>query len=295
MRKGWLGPIRIAGVEVYLHVLLLVLPGMILASSKGEREAPLRFGLLAVVLASVLLHELGHAFVAKARGLRVYDVRLHLLGGAARIERRLPLSWNPKDEVVVSLAGPVVNLAIAAVLLIAGLTAHRVLPGFELSGWTNSLWASAIATNALMGGLNLLPAFPADGGRVFRALLAYRTSYLTATRVALVGTALGVVGVIAWGLAGETRSGLLLSVATAAYLVLGAQREWAWAKTRRQIEIFRAFARASEGRWPAIGALPKDVEGQPYPSPGLFDDPELTADFAVFQSTAGRGERYLPR
>ena len=125
----------------------------------------------------------------------MYDVRLHLLEGAARIERRLLLSWDPKDEWIVSLAGPAVNLAIAIGLLGAAIVTHRALPGLEISAWANGLWTSAIATNALMGGLNLLPAFPADGGRVLRALLTYRVSYLAATRVALVGTGFGVAAV----------------------------------------------------------------------------------------------------
>ena len=100
---------------------------------------------------------------------------------------------------------------------------------------------------------------------------------------------------LAWGLTRETPTGLVLAVATAVLLVQGARREWAWAKARRSIEVFRAFVRTHAERWTALAALPKDAEGQPYPSPGLLDDPALSADLAVYAASAGSGERFRPR
>jgi Zn-dependent protease len=129
---------------------------------------------------SILLHELGHAFVAIRRGVGISSIQLWIFGGVARMERD---SDSPSTEFWISVAGPLVTLAITLVLGIAGAAAAgwsdfsealRADSDAPISGGLAMVaWLTSI--NALVLGFNLLPAFPMDGGRIARAIAWWRT------------------------------------------------------------------------------------------------------------------------
>src|SRR5205814_7491943 len=127
------------------------------------------------------LHEFGHALMAERFGIRTRDITLYPIGGIARMER---IPRVPRQELLVSLAGPMVNLLIAAGLYAALLFGVVVtgLDQVELVG--GDLVTSLMWWNVALAGFNLLPAFPMDGGRVLRAFLAQRMEYGRATHVA---------------------------------------------------------------------------------------------------------------
>ena len=142
--------------------------------------------LLGTVFLCVVLHEYGHALMARRYGIKTLDITLYPIGGVARLER---LPKDPKQELWIALAGPAVNLAIAGILyLISGF--------FGASVAVEAIWAAAptnilgmlIWFNLVMVGFNMIPAFPMDGGRVLRAGLAQTMSFSRATQIA------GVVG-----------------------------------------------------------------------------------------------------
>jgi Zn-dependent protease len=165
---------KIQGIPITLHwslaliVVLLVfdwgLPGVL--------AGVLLFG-------SVLLHELGHALVARHFGLPIRGITLHLLGGAAVMERH---PRTPREELLIAAAGPAVSLALGlvglSVLFVSGLAADPFAAGFQ------ALVPYFAFLNLAMGVFNLVPALPMDGGRILRALLSPRLGDLRATRVA---------------------------------------------------------------------------------------------------------------
>jgi Zn-dependent protease len=142
--------------------------------------------LVAALLGSIVLHELGHALMARQYGIQTADITLYLFGGVARLER-MPRSSGP--ELLISLAGPAVNFAIAAVL--GGVLALVNFVSLPPSGF---LWA-LFYMNLGLGLFNLLPVFPMDGGRVLRALLSGWMGRMRATEVAAgLGRAVAVIG-----------------------------------------------------------------------------------------------------
>ena len=178
MRFSWkLG--RVAGIDIYLHPTLLILLAVV-GLSRGE-------GLPAVALVSatfgcVLLHELGHALAARQFGIATQDITLYPIGGVARLHQ---LPRAPGAELVIALAGPAVNVAIAVVLGVA-LIASSVVPHHPAS-WVAGgleLLSDLQGINLLLAVFNLLPAFPMDGGRVLRALLSLAMGRGRATEVA---------------------------------------------------------------------------------------------------------------
>ena len=173
---------RIAGIDVRIHATFFLLLGFV-AYFAGHR-AGASWGLNAVliwllVFLCVLLHELGHALAAKAYGIPTVDITLYPIGGVARMER---MPEKPVQELVVAIAGPLVNIVIiivlGAVLFATG--------GLDLTAIVTdpNLLQILFWTNIVMLVFNLIPAFPLDGGRVLRALLATRMEYAQATRVA---------------------------------------------------------------------------------------------------------------
>jgi Zn-dependent protease len=170
----------IFGIEIKLHwsmPLLLTVFLIGLAPSFGETYAEGLFTATLLLLALemiVLLHELGHSLVAKAYGLQVIDITFWPLGGMARMSR---IPEETKIEATIALAGPAVNLALALLTLpIVAIAGDSAFGGLA---WTFLLM------NLVLGGFNLLPAFPMDGGRVLRALLARNGDWLAATEIAV--------------------------------------------------------------------------------------------------------------
>lgn len=218
---------RIAGIDLTLHVsMLLMLPlGAMLFGAAGPAGAMFGALLVALLFGCVLLHELGHALTARAVGIPVREIQLMPLGGVAVLGRPV---LNPGHELLIALMGPMVNVLIVialAFLAIATGVAGRIDPETvvatvgapSLDGAI--LWL--IQANALLALFNLLPAFPLDGGRVTRAVLAFVMPYRRATVLAgalgqLIALLLG-----AWGLA----SGGALLVATAVFLFFAARQE----------------------------------------------------------------------
>ena len=206
---------RLFGVDVKVHftfLLLLLLQGMSGYARAGLPAALQEVGLTVAIFACVVLHEYGHILTARQFGIQTRDVVLLPIGGVARLER---LPERPREEFLIAIAGPAVNLAIAfligAYLALRGgapLELLRVgLPamitgdpaGFQLV--TASLLNFLLAINLFLLLFNLIPAYPMDGGRVLRSLLATRVGMLRATRLAakvgqIIAMAAGVFGLV---------------------------------------------------------------------------------------------------
>jgi len=157
---------RIAGIPIRIRWSFLFLLGFVYLAAGGFA------GVLAILIAfaSVLVHELGHAMVAKRLGVRIATIDLHFFGGAAQM---IDPPRSARDEIAIAAAGPAVSLALAAVGL--GLGGALALPFLTMVG----------SINLVLGFFNLVPALPMDGGRILRAALATRLGYLRATQVAV--------------------------------------------------------------------------------------------------------------
>jgi len=175
---------RIAGIDVYIHATFLMLVGWI-ALMQWNQDRSLAavasgVGYILALFGCIVAHEFGHALTARRYGIRTADITLLPIGGVARLER---MPDRPSQELAVALAGPAVNVVIAAALF-AGLSAAGWHDGGDIGVTTGALVPRIMAANLFIVAFNLLPAFPMDGGRALRALLATRMTYADATALA---------------------------------------------------------------------------------------------------------------
>lgn len=212
---------KIRGIPIRVHITLVIVLPIIGADLGAEfTSAAWLWGLLAAVglFASVALHELGHSFVSIAKGYPVRDILLLPIGGIAQLAR---MPERPRDEFHVAIAGPLVSLLLFVVF-------------FALMFWA-SVWSQkslALLFN-LLGSLNLglfifnlLPSFPMDGGRIFRAWLTPRKGRLAATRIA---ARLGKIMAVIFGVLGFYHGNyLLVAVAIFIYLAANAEYRMVW-------------------------------------------------------------------
>jgi Zn-dependent protease/CBS domain-containing protein len=218
----WSFPIgRVAGSEIRIHVtffLLLLWIGIVHFQNGGTGAATEGIAFVIAVFACVVLHELGHAVAARRYGIQTPRITLLPIGGVAELES---MPEKPSEEIVVALAGPLVNVAIAAVLiLILGANVDQDALG-ALQDPRVGFWARLAAVNIWLVLFNLIPAFPMDGGRVLRALLATRYSRVRATEIA--GT-IGQAAAFAFGFLGLL-SGNVLLIFVAIFVYLAASAE----------------------------------------------------------------------
>ena len=175
---------RIRGIQLSVHVTFFLLLAYVAWQGWAAAAwwgAAWTVSFILLLFACVTLHELGHAFAARRFGVRVPRILLLPIGGMAEMES---IPRSPRQEIIIALAGPAVNYVIVAVLMIVVRFPDNWNP-LHISLTVAELGRHLVLVNLLMGVFNLLPAFPMDGGRVFRALLAIKLPYLRATRIAV--------------------------------------------------------------------------------------------------------------
>jgi Zn-dependent protease/CBS domain-containing protein len=226
---------RLAGIDIFVHVTFLLLLGWIALSgfaATGDTAAALVGVLLTgAVFFIIVLHELGHALAARRYGIPTRDITLLPIGGVARLER---VPDRPGQELVVALAGPAVNVALALILLPLSTVRSLADLGRVLTGG-GTVADYLLAVNVGLVLFNLLPAFPMDGGRVLRALVAMRLGATRATRVAgRVGQGMAVLFFLV-GAGAASQFGLGVSptlMLLAVFVWIGAREEAAAMRTR---------------------------------------------------------------
>jgi stage IV sporulation protein FB len=219
----WSIPIAtIAGTVVRVHVTFLLFLVWIGGSywRLGGREAALE-GVLFIVLlfACVLAHEFGHVLAARRYGIRTPDVTLWPIGGIASLER---IPEKPSEELVVALAGPAVNVVIAAILILFLGTSVDSAAAVELENPRTNMLARIAAANIFLVVFNMIPAFPMDGGRVLRALIAMWRGHAEATRIA---GRIGQFAAFAFALLGLFTNPMLIVIALFVYLAATAETQ----------------------------------------------------------------------
>jgi Zn-dependent protease len=240
MRWSW-KIATVSGIPVRIHATFLLLLvwifGSHLAGGRSVTQALEGVGLILSIFGCVVLHEFGHALTAKRFGVSTRDITLLPIGGVARLER---IPEKPKQEIAIAFAGPAVNLVIASVLL-------AVLSAQPSGDWSNpatlerNFPARLLVINLVLAIFNMVPAFPMDGGRVLRALLATRLPYVRATQIAAnVGQGIALL----FGLLGLFGNPMLLFIAL--FVFIGASQEAAAVQMRSAfdgIPVSRAMVR----------------------------------------------------
>jgi Zn-dependent protease/CBS domain-containing protein len=234
MRWSW-RIARVAGIDVRIHVTFALLLVWIAASeylgSGSIANAAEGVLFVVAVFATIVLHELGHALTARRFGAHTREITLLPIGGIARLEH---MPRRPMHELAMAAAGPAVNVAIglgllAALAILGGHSGAEVL----VSGATGvvAFLARLMWVNFALCVFNLVPAFPMDGGRILRALLATRVRHVRATRIA---ARLGQAIAIAFGLLGLFGNPVLVLIAV--FVWFGAVAEMADAEMRAGLE-----------------------------------------------------------
>jgi Zn-dependent protease len=173
MRMSWkLG--RVAGIDVFLHPTFLLLLAFV-GATQGGLEAVM---IVSAAFGCVLLHELGHALMARQYGIDTEDITLYPIGGVARLQR---MPKSPGAELLIALAGPAVNVALAAGLFVVNVFLWPA--GWDAPPIAEFFW-TLLTINVGLALFNLVPAFPMDGGRILRALLSGWLGRARATQVA---------------------------------------------------------------------------------------------------------------
>ena len=194
MKWSWkLGEFR--GIGVYVHATFLILIAFVVLShwTAGQHlEQVLEgVGFILALFGCVVLHEFGHALTAARFGIKTRDVTLLPIGGVARLER---MPDDPRQELLVAVAGPLVNVVIAAALFALLKFTASFTPLEQLSMTSGPFLERLMVVNIFLVVFNMLPAFPMDGGRVLRALLATTLDYAYATEIAAgIGQAMALV------------------------------------------------------------------------------------------------------
>jgi Zn-dependent protease/predicted transcriptional regulator len=244
--------LRVGGIDVRVHVsfvLILLWAAYAWASETGRGWQGALFGLVATLLlfGAVVLHELAHGWQARRFGIPIRDVTLWPIGGITRMERA---PTSPGQDLRIALVGPLANLAVAGALTLLAwllgtwgpLGAGDVRRALGEVSWPGLL-AYLVVANVWLALFNLLPAFPLDGGRALRALLATRLDPVAATR-----RAVAVGQTLAWlmGLSGLL-SGSLTLVAVAVFVYLASAGESALVELRTALGSLRVDQAMSRG------------------------------------------------
>lgn len=234
------------GIPIRLHFSMVLIPFLAFGWVSGSGPAALitAAALVALLFGSVLLHELGHALVARRFGVRTADIILTPLGGMARV---IDMPRSPRQEIAIAVAGPIVSLAIAGVAFVTSLLLYMapIVPPVAFEGLGVLMWV-----NAMLGMFNLVPALPMDGGRILRGVLALKYDFLKATRIAArIGRVIAVVGGVA-ALYFLERPWLTIAIAVFVYFSAGMEERVAeWREAQR---------RAAQGMGgPSGGAAPR--------------------------------------
>lgn len=175
---------RVWGIPINLHISLFLLMAYLAlqgALNGGWKLFVFVIAFEVLLFTSIALHELGHSFVAIRKGCRVREITLMFIGGAAQMEQ---IPRRPRDELQMAIAGPAVSVVVGSLAITASLLLPA--PRGSLLEWIVALVRLVGVANLILAGFNLLPAFPMDGGRVFRAMLTPRFGRLRATRLAAV-------------------------------------------------------------------------------------------------------------
>jgi len=192
---------RIAGTVVRIHLTFLLFLAWIFFAeyaAEGAASALSSITFLLLLFLCVLLHEFGHIFTARYFGVSTPYVTLLPIGGVAQLER---IPEEPRQEFLIAIAGPIVNVVIAFLLIVVGGASLQTSAAAGIENMHFSMVDRLAAVNLFLALFNLIPAFPMDGGRVFRALLATKLGYVRATEVAamigqFVAFALGFIGLL---------------------------------------------------------------------------------------------------
>lgn len=265
----------IRGIDIRLHItfpLILLWAGLQFGLRAGSLESA-AFGVIAISLLFVLvtLHELGHSFAAQYYGVPVKRIILSPLGGVAQLNQ---IPDDPKQEFIIAIAGPAVN--VVAALLMAGIAAavgvelgNPLLALGGLGGLTvASLFVYVFYYNIILALFNLIPAFPLDGGRIFRSLLALRLNYVKATSIAAI---VGRVIAIMMGIYGLFSGGIFLMM----------------------IAVFIFSAGTQEARMVKVRSVLRDVKVHQVYSPSVYVlNPSSTVQQAMNMMIYGRQRNF---
>jgi Zn-dependent protease/CBS domain-containing protein len=212
----------IAGTAIRIHItFLLFLVWIFLAglATGGVDEAVSSLVFMVLLFACVVAHEFGHIFTARAFGVATPDVTLLPIGGVARLER---IPEKPSEEFLVAIAGPLVNVAIAIVLIAVAPTHLSTAHFAAMESPKVSMIDRLAEVNIFLAVFNMIPAFPMDGGRVLRALLAIRLGHVRATEIA---ATIGQWTAFGFGFLGLFYNPLLIFIAIFVYLAAASEAQ----------------------------------------------------------------------
>jgi Zn-dependent protease/CBS domain-containing protein len=265
----------LAGIPVRVHATFFLLLLFVAWSHASGGPAAMIQGVVFILLlfACVVLHELGHSLAGRRFGYRVRDITLLPIGGVASFER---LPTNPRQELIIAIAGPAVNVALAGLLYVLLFLTNSFVPLERLGIAQGSILERLLVVNLFLALFNLLPAFPMDGGRMLRAILAQRMDYAAATqRAARIGQGMALL----LGFVGLLGNPILIFIALFVYM--GAEQEAAAALMRSMFHGLKVRAAmvtrfaTLEANEPVSAGLSKLLEGYQH------DFPVVTVDGKV--------------